>query len=240
MPSRVHHKSRDVRHPVRAALALLVLLPMCALAAPVASHKPAPPPVDLKLPPDIVFNRVVRADSAVVFSHGSHVEYESYRCTGCHPRLFHILNPTRRATHRDMDKGGSCGACHDGKHAFDVRATESCGSCHAGRHPAAVGAADSTGGHGSGAFKGPKPFAFRQGSDSPGLVTFRHATHLGKSFTCRYCHPRPFAMKGTAPLSNGAMHEPSACGMCHDGKTSFSVEDDNKCVRCHAEGKGGQ
>jgi c(7)-type cytochrome triheme protein len=47
-------------------------------------------------------------------------------------------------------------------------------------------------------------------------------------------------MKGTAALADGAMHEPSACGLCHDGKQSFSVEDDDKCVHCHVEGKGGK
>ena len=232
-------RSRILRHPLRVALAILMSLPLCAAAAPVAVHKIARP-AELKLPPDIVYSRVVRADSAVVFSHESHVDYESYRCTGCHPRLFHMLNTTRRASHREMDKGGSCGACHDGKHAFDVRATESCSSCHAGRRASPAGTADSSGGHEAPGFKGPKPFAFKRGSDSPGLVTFRHAPHLGKSMTCRSCHPRPFQMKGTAALPNGAMHEPSACGMCHDGKQSFSVEDDAKCSRCHVDGKGGR
>jgi c(7)-type cytochrome triheme protein len=240
MPIPKPETNRNVRHAVRAALAILLSLPLCAFAAPLVAPRPAPPPTELRLPPDIVYSRVVRADSAVTFSHTSHVEYESYRCTGCHPKLFHLLNTTRRASHREMDKGGSCGACHDGKHAFDVRATESCSSCHAGRRAAPAGAADSTGGRAEGGFKGPKAFAFKRGGDSPGLVTFRHATHLGRSMTCRSCHPKPFAMKGTAALPNGAMHEPSACGMCHDGKQSFSVEDDSKCVRCHAEGKAGQ
>jgi len=227
--------------PGRLLLAVLVWVSMGTTAAQAAPHAPphgAPPPVDLKLPPDIVYDRVVRADSAVVFSHWSHVDYESYRCTGCHPKLFHMLNTTRRASHREMNHGGSCGACHDGKHAFDVRDTESCSSCHAGRSRAGTAAGDSTAGHARGSFKGPGPFSFKPGSDSPGLVTFRHATHLGKQLVCRSCHPKPFPMKGVGALSPAGMHDPGACGMCHDGKKSFSVEDDTKCDRCHVEGKG--
>ncbi len=225
---------RNVRSRARVALATLLLLPSPALAAPVTTGQP---PIPLKLPADIVYSRTVRADSAVTFSHRTHVEYESSRCTGCHPKLFRMLDPTRRVTHREMNAGTSCGACHDGKHAFDVRATESCTSCHAGRRVQAAGAADSSGGASAAAFKGPKPFVFKRGEGSPGAVTFRHATHLGGSMSCRTCHPKPWAMKGTAPLPDGAMHEPSACGMCHDGKRSFSVEDENKCARCHVEGK---
>ena len=239
MPITKPEISRSVFRPGRRCLAVLVSLCFCASPAP-AAPRSTPPPADLKLPADIVYDRVVRADSAVVFSHVSHVDYESYRCTGCHPKLFHILNTTRRASHREMNRGASCGACHDGKHAFDVRATESCASCHAGRSSARTAAGDSTSGKSPAGFKGPRPIAFKRGSDSPGQVTFKHATHLGKQLTCRSCHPKPFAMKGTAVLANGAMHEPSACGMCHDGKQSFSVEDDTKCDRCHVEGKGGK
>lgn len=217
----------------QAVAAFLLWLSWCAFAAPALAQAP-----ELRLPPDIVYDRVVGADSAVVFRHASHVDYEGNRCTGCHPRLFHMLRPTHRLAHRDFEKAGACGACHDGKHAFDVRATESCGSCHAGRRAAAAAAADTSGGRAADAFKGPKAFAFARGGDSPGTVTFRHATHLGKSMTCRTCHPRPFAMAGTAPLPDGAMHAPSACGKCHDGKQGFSVEDADACTRCHVEGKG--
>ncbi len=240
MPRPHSGRTRDAHRRARVALAILLSLPLYAAAAPNTVRTPAAAPIELKLPPDIVYDRVVRADSAVTFSHATHVEYESQRCTGCHPKLFHLLNPTRRASHREMNRGGSCGACHDGKHAFDVRATESCRSCHAGRRAATAAAADSAGGRSAPAFQGPKPFVFARGGGSPGPVTFRHATHVTASTTCRTCHPKPFAMKGTAPLPDGAMHEPGACGMCHDGKRSFSVEDEAKCVRCHAEGKGGR
>jgi c(7)-type cytochrome triheme protein len=219
-------------------LAILLALAACAaLAHADAAGVPRGP--DLKLPPDIVYDRVVGADSAVVFRHSTHVALEGDRCTGCHPRLFHMLNPTRRATHREMNAGGACGACHDGRHAFDARASESCASCHAGRKSLRGAAPDSAAGRGPAAFKGPRPIVFKRGEPSPGQVTFRHATHLGNKMTCANCHPKPFAMKATGTRPDGAMHEASACGMCHDGRKSFGVEDDKACARCHVEGKAG-
>ena len=205
-------------------------------AAPVTA--PAAAPVaDLKLPADIVYDRVVGPDSAVVFRHTTHVDYEGNRCTGCHSKLFRLLTPTRRTTHREMDARTSCGACHDGKHAFDTRASESCLSCHAGRKALAV-AAPTAAGPAPAAFKGPAPIVFKRSEQSPGVVTFRHTTHLGQSMTCKSCHPRPFAMKNTGARPDGAMHEGSACGMCHNGRPAFGTEDDKACTRCHVEGKG--
>ena len=217
------------------AIALLVIVASTARAR--AADPGAATPIDVKLPADIVFDRVVGPDSAVIFRHTSHVDYEGNRCTGCHSKLFKILAPTGRVSHREMDARASCGACHDGKHAFDTRATESCASCHAGRKgisrsaPAAAGQAPA-------AFKGPAPIVFKRSEQSPGVVTFRHASHLGRDMTCKSCHPKPFAMKATGARPDGAMHEGSACGMCHNGKTSFGTEDDKACVRCHVEGKG--
>jgi c(7)-type cytochrome triheme protein len=214
---------------------LLILVSSAAMARAGAPN--TPPGVEMKLPADIVYDRVVGADSAVVFRHTTHVDYEGNRCTGCHSKLFKMLTPSRRASHRDMNARGSCGACHDGKHAFDTRASESCASCHAGRKALAA-AASAAPGQAPAAFKGPAPIVFKRGEQSPGVVTFRHATHLGKSMTCKSCHPAPFAMKATGARPDGAMHEGSACGMCHNGKTSFGTEDDKACQRCHVEGKG--
>jgi len=219
---------------------LVVLIALLACVAPARAGAPgaARPAVEMKLPPDIVFDREVGADSAVVFRHTTHVDYEGNRCTGCHPRLYRMLSPTHRTTHREMNARGSCGSCHDGKHAFDTRATESCASCHAGRRAAtrAAGVAAPVSA-GPDAFKGPAPIVYRRSEQSPGVVTFRHASHLGAGNTCRTCHPKPFAMKSAGARPDGAMHEGSACGMCHDGKRSFATDDDHACTRCHVEGK---
>jgi c(7)-type cytochrome triheme protein len=219
---------------------LVVATALCTQAARVlaAEGPSASSSVPLKLPPDRVYADSIGPDSAVTFSHGSHVEYESNRCTGCHTKLFRILGPSPRFTHREMNDGGSCGACHDGKHAFDVRAKESCISCHAGRRRAPPANADGTG-LAPATFSGPQPFAFKRGSQSPGQVTFRHETHGGK-LKCNSCHSKLFAMKPLAQNPNADYHERALCGACHDGKQSFGVEDDSKCERCHVEGKAGK
>jgi c(7)-type cytochrome triheme protein len=216
----------------RGVAALLLLL--VASAAPARAGAPGG---ELKLPPDIAYDRVVGADSAVVFRHTTHVNFEGDRCTGCHSKLFKLLTPTRSTNHRVMDAHGSCGACHDGKHAFDTRASESCPSCHAGRKALTV-AAPGAPGQAPSAFKGPAPIVYKPTEQSPGVVTFRHATHLGAKVTCKTCHPKPFAMKSTGARPDGAMHEGSACGMCHNGRPTFGTEDDKACNRCHLEGKG--
>lgn len=194
--------------------------------------------IPLKLPPDRVYAKSVGPDSAVTFSHATHVDYESNRCTGCHPKLYKILGPSPQSTHRAMDAGGSCGACHDGKHAFDVRAKESCVSCHAGRRKAVPASSDSSGA--AAGFSGPKPFVFKRSSASPGVVTFRHETHKGSGLKCGSCHSKLFAMKPYVQDPNADYHERALCGGCHDGKQSFGVEDDARCERCHVEGKGGK
>lgn len=220
------------------AVLVATLLTMSA-QAPAAAPANAPPDIPLKLPPDRVYTGSVGPDSAVTFRHASHVEFESNRCTGCHPKLYRILGPSPRNTHRDMDQGGSCGSCHDGKHAFDVRAKESCVSCHAGRKSAVAAGPDSASAAPA-AFRGPTPFVYRQGSASPGVVTFRHETHRGTSLKCNACHPKLFPMKAVPQDPNADWHEKARCGGCHDGKQSFGVEDDEACQRCHKEGKGGK
>ena len=225
-------------------LSLATVLLVATLMTTVArAAAPAPgnaaPAIPLKLPPDRVYSGSVGPDSAVTFSHATHVEFESNRCTGCHPKLYRILGPSPRITHRDMDQGGSCGTCHDGKHAFDVRAKESCISCHAGRRATATAGSDSLAPTPP-AFSGPQPFVYKQGSASPGTVTFRHETHRGKSLKCNSCHPKFFPMKSVPQDPNADWHERTRCGGCHDGKQSFGVEDDEACQRCHKEGKGGK
>ncbi|MFO7567108.1 MAG: cytochrome c3 family protein [Enhygromyxa sp.] len=61
---------------------------------------------------------------AALFRHGRH---DQFSCAACHPGLF----PKWRAgfTHRDMNEGRFCGACHDGTAGFDLREAD-CKSCH--------------------------------------------------------------------------------------------------------------
>lgn len=216
---------------------LAIVLPAVALAGPPATQPvPAKPPVvSLRLPPPIAFDRSVGADSAVWFRHETHVAFASNRCTGCHPKPFRILTPVRRASHGEMNAGGSCGACHDGKQAFGVKDQGSCATCHSGVSAGALAA--------SGAAPGapaapaarplPKPHTYPRAEASPGRVTFRHKTHLQGAVACVACHPKPFSMKFTAPRAEGGMHQADACGKCHDGSASFGVENVETCARCH-------
>lgn len=65
---------------------------------------------------------------AVIFSHDSHVSEIGLKCTDCHDSLYTTKEKHKRITMADMRKGVSCGACHNGKRAFDVRTN--CSNCH--------------------------------------------------------------------------------------------------------------
>lgn len=218
------------------AAALILTSFAGAPASRASGNAPTGAPNTLKLPADLVYEREVGADSAVVFSHETHVAFEGNRCTGCHPRPFRMLSPSHRTGHGDMNAGGSCGTCHNGKQAFGVEDADACATCHSGRKAEAVAAAGPSTGAGT-APKGPKvpgPHVYPAADASPGRVTFRHANHLAAG--CAACHPKLFSMKPAPPRPEGGMHEASACGACHDGKKAFGAEDPDRCERCHAGG----
>jgi c(7)-type cytochrome triheme protein len=195
----------------------------------------APARIEMRLPADIVYSAGVGVDSAVVFSHQTHVALAGNRCTGCHPRPFPMLRRAPEPVHRDLDAGKSCGLCHDGKRAFGVRDRSACRTCHAGtvaRRAAASGAPSE-----SPARRVPRPHAYPRGEDSPGRVTFRHETHLRGGGGCTACHPKPFGMTSAPPRPGGGMHESAACGACHDGRKAFAAGDPETCSRCHVEGR---
>jgi len=67
----------------------------------------------------------IKAGNAT-FSHDSHVNGRGFGCKNCHN-----AGPQHRGvTMAEMEKGKSCGSCHNGKKAFTVAAN--CGSCHRG------------------------------------------------------------------------------------------------------------
>ncbi len=63
-----------------------------------------------------------------IFSHDSHVSDIGLKCTECHDSLYITKEKHKKATMLEMRKGVSCGACHNGKRAFDVRGN--CSNCH--------------------------------------------------------------------------------------------------------------
>jgi len=70
----------------------------------------------------------VTGAGAVVYSHDAHVTKAGLKCSDCHYKIFNAAAGDKQSTMADMEKGRSCGACHNGTRAFDVKAN--CQKCH--------------------------------------------------------------------------------------------------------------
>lgn len=68
----------------------------------------------------------VKGAGKVLFSHKVHTEIA--RCNDCHTKVFGYGKAKKVFSMDDMEKGKSCGACHNGKKAFTVKAN--CAICH--------------------------------------------------------------------------------------------------------------
>jgi c(7)-type cytochrome triheme protein len=75
---------------------------------------------------DISFE--VKGSGTVMFSHDSHLSAGKLQCTDCHASLYVTNEKHKKATMKQMQQGKSCGACHNGKKAFDVKG--GCNTCH--------------------------------------------------------------------------------------------------------------
>ena len=75
---------------------------------------------------DITF-RVPGAEN-VRFSHEAHAAKNRLKCKECHYQIFTTVEGHQKYAMSDMGRGKSCGACHDGKKAFSVKAN--CALCH--------------------------------------------------------------------------------------------------------------
>ncbi|HBA89548.1 MAG TPA: hypothetical protein DCZ75_16645 [Geobacter sp.] len=64
----------------------------------------------------------------VLFSHEAHVDGMQLACTECHDKLYLSSKQHAAVTMKQMQKGKSCGACHNGKKAFSVKGA--CAKCH--------------------------------------------------------------------------------------------------------------
>jgi c(7)-type cytochrome triheme protein len=135
------------------------------------------------------------------FSHKIHIEISE--CVDCHPKLYAPNHKNRRVGMAAMEKGQSCGACHNSRKAFSIK---ECTKCHPVRQ-----------------------LQFEE--KSAGNVVFSHLFHNGM-YGCVECHTRFYkTTRSTVRVSMQEMETGKSCGGCHDGKTAFSVKE--KCEACH-------
>jgi len=81
-----------------------------------------------KGPADFEFDG--KGSGKVNFSHEKHVA-KNPKCTDCHTKIFKMAKGQRSTPKMaDMEKGQSCGTCHNGQAAFAVKAPADCAKCH--------------------------------------------------------------------------------------------------------------
>lgn len=139
----------------------------------------------------------------VVFSHSSHLKKKSAKapnisCKACHNDS---MKKGVRYTMAQMEKGKSCGMCHNGKRAF---ALAKCSVCHK-----------------------VKNITFRVKETGP--VLFNHTVHLSKNPQCNVCHNSLFKTGSNPHVSMAAMEKGKSCGACHNGKKAFALSACTKC-----------
>jgi c(7)-type cytochrome triheme protein len=135
------------------------------------------------------------------FSHKFHIEVAG--CGKCHPGLYSPNQQNKRVDMAAMEKGKSCGACHNSKEAFSVK---ECSKCHPVRE-----------------------LVFED--KSAGNVMFSHKFHTGL-YTCVDCHKSLYkTTRSIVKVTMQEMEKGKSCGSCHEGKTAFSVKE--KCESCH-------
>ncbi len=148
-------------------------------------------------------------DSGARFSHTFHLQ--AYSCSDCHDTIFIPGPGNRHTTMAEMEKGQSCGACHDGSTAFSV--TNSCEKCHIVT----------------------KAIKYEFADKTTGSVLFSHKVHVSRGYNCIDCHNKNIITAvGIRTYTMKDMESGKYCGACHGMAMAFSVKDSKKCGRCHA------
>lgn len=143
----------------------------------------------------------VKETGPTQFSHKVHIEVAG--CGKCHPELYTPNQLNKRVGMAAMEKGKSCGACHNSKEAFSVK---ECSKCHPVRD-----------------------VVFED--KIVGNAVFKHTFHTGL-YSCTDCHTSLYKIaRSPVKVTMREMEEGKSCGGCHDGKTAFTVKD--KCGTCH-------
>ena len=70
----------------------------------------------------------VKRVGEVTFSHDTHIEAMGFNCTECHPITFVTKEQHQPAKMIHRRQSVSCGTCHNGTQAFDLRSN--CYICH--------------------------------------------------------------------------------------------------------------
>lgn len=142
----------------------------------------------------------------VVFSHALHLDKTKGKCRSCHNGKV-ITGSDKKVTMNEMEKGRTCGACHNAKDAFTV--ASNCDRCH----------------------KGYKPRDITFKTTNITNAVFSHKFHLGM-YKCADCHTDIFPFKaGKLRRSMYDMDQGKSCGACHNGKDAFLSS--GECERCH-------
>jgi len=150
----------------------------------------------------------------VTFNHTFHVGKLNSDCKACHNANV-ITGKEGHVTMAEMEKGKTCGACHNDKKAFTV--VGNCGRCH----------------------KGMKTHDIEFKPKAISGVTFSHDYHTAR-FNCKACHTKvfPFKADGAPHFTMADMANGKSCGACHNGKQAFLANSD--CNKCHKGFKPGQ
>jgi len=160
-----------------------------------------------------------------MFSHKSHVVTAGLSCDSCHPDLFDRKRGAAKAkgdyNMASLDAGKYCGACHDGKTAFNTTGPETCKVCHGSD------------------MKQPDMIVFNRPVKG---VVFSHKGHVDMGLDCASCHDKAFEMRmGAAEEKPGkfnmqALYSGKYCGVCHNGNIAFASN--TRCTSCHIGVKG--
>ncbi len=65
----------------------------------------------------------------VTFDGKTHAD-KGLKCADCHPATFKMKKGADVMTMKTMNEGKSCGHCHNGTKAFDVKDKANCAKCH--------------------------------------------------------------------------------------------------------------
>lgn len=148
----------------------------------------------------------VKGAPEVTFSHDAHVAKAGLACKSCHNGKI-ITGKDKAVSMAQMEKGKTCGACHNDKKAFTVAGN--CGNCHKGMKPREI------------------TFKLKGVTDA----VFSHQVHIGM-FKCPDCHTKTFPYKaGATKATMASMDAGKSCGTCHNGKDAFTVK--GECDKCH-------